>query len=381
MRGELPEVVLTTTVSVDGRITLGRDQLLLDPTVGGRWSTMAVDGAFADRHAQLDAQAILEGSGSFATSDAPAPTWPTPTVADDVLWQDHLPERAERWFVVADGRGRVDWSFTSDGITKLHVLVCRSTPPGYLQRLRDLGVGYFVVGDDRVDLRTALARIRARLGVTPAWRTCPEGTGQPWRGQGRWDSGTICRASSSSTPATTSRSTTIERTCPRIISADSPAPGSTRADSPATRSSTRRAADGRGVLVEHAREVLGGVGQRLDEVDVVRRHGLPPRHRHRGPAGEHPQVAHAVVQRHHQRGCRLGGRAVAAQQRRLPHHGDPLGGGGAQLGQLALQRAGAVERLRRQHPVAAPQGGHDIAQRRGDLAHGAGGLGPRPADR
>ena len=166
MREELPEVVLTTTVSVDGRITLGRDQLLLDPTVAARWSAMTADGAFADRHAQLDATAILEGSGSFVGPDAVAPRWPQPTVSDDALWQDHLPTRAERWFVVADGRGRVDWSFTSDGVTKLHVLVCRSTPAGYLQRLRDLGVGYFVVGDERVDLRSALARLRSSLGVT-----------------------------------------------------------------------------------------------------------------------------------------------------------------------------------------------------------------------
>ena len=117
MREELPEVVLTTTVSVDGRITLGRDQLLLDPTVAARWSTMAADRAFADRHAELDATAILEGSGSFVGPDAVAPQWPPPTVSDDALWQDHLLTRAERWFVVADGRGRVDWSFTSDGVT------------------------------------------------------------------------------------------------------------------------------------------------------------------------------------------------------------------------------------------------------------------------
>lgn len=162
---DLPEVVLTTTVSVDGRITLGRGRLLLDPGVGRLWSTMGVPGAFDDRHVRLEAPVILEGSGSFVGPDAVAPEWPRPTTADDVLWQDHVPTEAERWFVVADGRGRVDWTFTGDDTTRLHVLVCRDTPGGYLQRLRDLGVGYFVVGDDHVDLRTALARIRSRLGA------------------------------------------------------------------------------------------------------------------------------------------------------------------------------------------------------------------------
>lgn len=154
-----------TSASVDGRITLGPGQLLLYPEVGARWSTITVPGAFTARQAEIDAPVILEGSGSFVGPDAVAPSWPQPTTGDDVLWQDHLPSSAKRWFVVADGRGRVDWSFTGDADTKLHVLVCRATPGGYLQRLRDLGVGYFVVGDEHVDLRSALARIRSRLGA------------------------------------------------------------------------------------------------------------------------------------------------------------------------------------------------------------------------
>ncbi|WP_246111176.1 dihydrofolate reductase family protein [Terrabacter aerolatus] len=109
---------------------------------------------------------MLEGSGSFVVPDAVAPRWPEPTTDHELLWEDHLPDVATRWFVVADGRGRVDWSFTGDSDLKLHVLVCRGTPAGYLQRLRDLGVGYFVVGDERVEPRAALARIRRRLGAT-----------------------------------------------------------------------------------------------------------------------------------------------------------------------------------------------------------------------
>lgn len=36
---------------------------------------------------------------------------------------------------------------------------------GYLQRLRDLGVDYFVAGEERVDLRLALVKILAVLGA------------------------------------------------------------------------------------------------------------------------------------------------------------------------------------------------------------------------
>jgi 2,5-diamino-6-(ribosylamino)-4(3H)-pyrimidinone 5'-phosphate reductase len=149
--------VLKTTASVDGRITLGRHQRLLDPAVSERWDSIQVVGSFPDRPAS---HVVLEGSGSFVDVDAEAPPWPAPTTPDHELWRDHLPRTAPSWFVVADGRGRINWTFTGDELTTLHVLVCRATPSGYLQRLRDLGVGYFVVGDRHVDLRAALARIR-----------------------------------------------------------------------------------------------------------------------------------------------------------------------------------------------------------------------------
>lgn len=160
METDLPEVVLLTTASVDGRITLGRHQRLLDPTVNERWNSIQVPGSLPARPADLTSHVCLEGSGSFVDVDTGAPPWPPPTTPDQELWRDHVPRTAPNWFVVADSRGRVDWTFTGDDTTILHVLVCRATPPGYLQRLRDLGIGYFVVGDHQVDLRAALVRIR-----------------------------------------------------------------------------------------------------------------------------------------------------------------------------------------------------------------------------
>jgi 2,5-diamino-6-(ribosylamino)-4(3H)-pyrimidinone 5'-phosphate reductase len=163
MDGELPEVVLITTASVDGRVTLGAHQRLIDPRVGERWGSMAASHPFPGRPADILATTVLGGSGSFVDVDDDAPAWPAPTTPDDELWQDHLPRTAPNWFVVADSRGRVDWTFTGDETTILHVLVCRATPPGYLQHLRDLGVGYFVAGDGQVDLRLALVRIQQVL--------------------------------------------------------------------------------------------------------------------------------------------------------------------------------------------------------------------------
>ena len=163
MDGDLPEVVLITTASVDGRVTLGAHQRLIDPPVGERWGSMSAGDPFPGRPADIDATVVLGGSGSFVDVDDEPPEWPAPTTPEHELWQDHLPRTAPKWFVVADSRGRVDWTFTGDETTILHVLVCGSTPGGYLQRLRDLGVGYFVVGDRQVDLRVALVRIHQVL--------------------------------------------------------------------------------------------------------------------------------------------------------------------------------------------------------------------------
>lgn len=159
-------MVLAVTASADGRITLARDQRLLDPAVAERWAALQPDGAFASRFDELHADVILEGSGSFVDDSADAPVRPVAVLSDDELRRDHVPRRSSKWFVVADGRGRVDWTFTGDDTMPLHVLVCDATPLGYLQRLRDLGVGYFVVGDAAVDLRAALRRIHEVFGAT-----------------------------------------------------------------------------------------------------------------------------------------------------------------------------------------------------------------------
>ena len=85
-----------------------------------------------------------------------------------------------RWpVVVVDGCGRVDWTFTGDDERALLVLVCRTTPAGYLARLRDLGVGYLLVGDASVDLDAQAALSLADQGyVLEVGKIVLSGTGQ-----------------------------------------------------------------------------------------------------------------------------------------------------------------------------------------------------------
>ncbi|WP_454294767.1 dihydrofolate reductase family protein [Salana multivorans] len=168
MESRLPKVVITTTASVDGRITLSRTGLLLQPEVAQRWSMMkppGTDGLLAARRGEHGATVTLEGSGSFLAEGAPPAVLPVPVLTEAELRMNFLPRRTPLWFVVADSRGRVDWSFGGDATTALLVLVCEATPSGYLQLLRDRGIGYLTAGRDRVDLTEALATIKATLNA------------------------------------------------------------------------------------------------------------------------------------------------------------------------------------------------------------------------
>jgi 2,5-diamino-6-(ribosylamino)-4(3H)-pyrimidinone 5'-phosphate reductase len=167
-----PRVVLTTTASVDGRITLSAHERLLDPDVGSRWRSAQpadVEGLLERRRLWIEEQhaptVTLEGSGTFVGPDTDSPWRQERSASSLHRHEDHLPRWAPRWFVVVDGRGRVDWSYTGDDETALLVLVCRATPSGYLAHLQELGVGYLVVGQDSVDLPVALARMHDVLGA------------------------------------------------------------------------------------------------------------------------------------------------------------------------------------------------------------------------
>lgn len=135
---------------------------MLEPDVARRWAVMKPDGTDTElgaRRGEHRATVTLEGSGSFIGDDDPPAVLPNPAIPEAALRRDFIPRRAPHWFVVADSRGRVDWTSAGDDTTALVVLVCAATPAGYLQLLRDRGIGYLSAGVDRVDLEAGLARI------------------------------------------------------------------------------------------------------------------------------------------------------------------------------------------------------------------------------
>jgi 2,5-diamino-6-(ribosylamino)-4(3H)-pyrimidinone 5'-phosphate reductase len=175
-----PRVVVSVTTSVDGRVALRRDRLLMAEDEARVWQSLQTTSAPAveeARSAQLaklyQPQAVLEGSGSLVPGSAGPLTGLSLRFDEpaEALYTDFLPAEVlerpghEKWFTVVDGRGRVRWSMTRNAEFDLLVLVARATPPEYLAYLRRERIPYLVAGRERVDLAGALRRMRDRLGV------------------------------------------------------------------------------------------------------------------------------------------------------------------------------------------------------------------------
>ena len=170
-----PSILLHAMMSIDGRLTLASDVLLLhgDP----RWDALTVPGVdvYQGLMSAYQPQALLEGSGSFVlpgqVSD-PLPAYPGDPGA---LYQSYLPQAVvqqpgRKWFVVVDSRGRVRWMFKEfPGETwsgwHLLVLTSRQTPAEYLAYLRSQEIPYLVAGNERVDLGQAVEALQRELGV------------------------------------------------------------------------------------------------------------------------------------------------------------------------------------------------------------------------
>ncbi|MEV4350579.1 dihydrofolate reductase family protein [Actinoplanes sp. NPDC049596] len=161
-----PRVVVSAQMSVDGRITLRRDHLLMtSPEIWASMRPPSADGVAALMASLHQPTAVLEGSGSLVSSSAgPIADLPQPADISDFYSDFILP--ASKWFTVVDGRGRVRWTMKENDGYHLLVLVSRATPAAYLAYLRDEGISYLVAGTSQVDLGAALVAMRSRLGVT-----------------------------------------------------------------------------------------------------------------------------------------------------------------------------------------------------------------------
>lgn len=171
-----PRVVTFSVASVDGRMAVSPDVLLL--WGDARWQALD-EPSEAVEWLKLthQPQATLEGSGSFVREGDEPALLPAFEGDPQELYQDFLPDAVVRrpghrgWFTVVDGRGRGrGWikdgeAFGQAGWHML-VLVAEHTPAAYLAYLQQEEIPYLVAGQEHVDLRLALEKLGTRLGVT-----------------------------------------------------------------------------------------------------------------------------------------------------------------------------------------------------------------------
>jgi 2,5-diamino-6-(ribosylamino)-4(3H)-pyrimidinone 5'-phosphate reductase len=177
-----PKVVVLNSASVDGRLAVSSEVLLLHGDK--RWEAISGSSAlnvFEWLKSIHQPQATLEGSGSLVREGDESEPLPSFEGDTKVLYQDFLPHAVVQrpghrgWFAVVDGRGRVRWGF-KDGAAfgetwegwYLLVLVGHHTPAEYLAYLQREEIPYLVTGGDegRVDLQLALEKMNSLLGVT-----------------------------------------------------------------------------------------------------------------------------------------------------------------------------------------------------------------------
>ena len=175
-----PYVVVQVSVSADGRMALGPNRTWWDEMDDPR--TKAPDEANDALWREIESnikrihspQAELQGSGSFVKEGEALRPLPPHEGDPKALYQDFLPDEIvhrpghEVWLVVVDGRGRLRTGYkgTEDhpGNHMLH-LTSYGAPAEYLAFLQRERIPYLIAGEQRVDLRCAMGKLKAVLGV------------------------------------------------------------------------------------------------------------------------------------------------------------------------------------------------------------------------
>jgi len=149
----LPNVILHTAMSLDGRITNFPADLDLYYGLAAQWNP----------------DAILFGSGTVLAAVRDNPALEVPPEHKEMFAPPEDAEADPRpLLVIADSRGMVrcwdairKWPYMRDVLA----LCSSSTPQEYLGYLADRRIGTVIAGDDRIDMRAALEALNRQYGV------------------------------------------------------------------------------------------------------------------------------------------------------------------------------------------------------------------------
>lgn len=178
-----PYVVVRVAATADGRISIGPGITMWDEIADPRTMAMGGTDVWNEVEARVNAihrpTADILGSNSLAVEGEPLRELPPFEGDREGLYEDFLPGEVvdrpdqEGWMVVVDGRGRLRSGYTGNDRPGWHMmhLVSRGVAPEYLAFLRERKIPYLVAGEERVDLRQALEKMRTLLNITSATTT------------------------------------------------------------------------------------------------------------------------------------------------------------------------------------------------------------------
>lgn len=149
----LPDVILHTATSVDGRITNFPADL----------------GLYYGLAAQWNPDAILFGSETVLAAARENPALEVPPEHEEMFTPPPGAEADPRpLLVIADSRGRVrcwdairKWPYMRDVLA----FCSAATPREYTDYLKERRIGTIIAGDDRIDMRAALESLNQKYGV------------------------------------------------------------------------------------------------------------------------------------------------------------------------------------------------------------------------
>jgi len=172
-----PYIIVNVSSSLDGRIAMGPNQTMFELISDTRSDEKRAGEIWNEVNEKLKAihgiQADMLGSNSIVKEGENLKELQPFEGDADSLYQDFLPREVinrpehKGWLVAVDGRGRLRSGYKGEDNLEWHMLhlVSYKVAPEYLKFLQDNKIPYLIAGEDHVDLKETMKKMKDKLGV------------------------------------------------------------------------------------------------------------------------------------------------------------------------------------------------------------------------
>jgi 2,5-diamino-6-(ribosylamino)-4(3H)-pyrimidinone 5'-phosphate reductase len=172
-----PYIIVKTVSTVDGRIAISPNINMWEEVADERTKVDGAEGMWKEFENNIgflhSPQADMLGSSSIVKEGEELEELPAFDGDKEALYQDFLPEEIVKnpnlkvWLIAVDGRGRLRSGYRGEeasGHYMIH-LVSHGVCPEYLAFLQRNKIPYLISGENQVELKAVMEKLRAKLGV------------------------------------------------------------------------------------------------------------------------------------------------------------------------------------------------------------------------